>query len=106
MKSTIIRIRCQPDARSAIEAKAKAAGLPLGPYMRRSALGGKMVAAARIADEQWIELGGALTALRSAVKLLEHRKGEGQVDLLVDLVAETCVHVEGIRGILINEQGV
>jgi hypothetical protein len=105
VKSTIIRIRCQPDARSAIEAKAKAAGLPLGSYMRRSALDAVVVQATRIPDEQWVELGSALTALRSVAKSLEGGR-DPDLPLLLTLIAETCVHVEGMRGILLNEQGV
>ena len=105
MKSTIIRIRCQPDARSAIEAKAKAAGLPLGSYMRRSAMDAVAVQATRIPDEQWTELGFALTALRSVAKSLEGG-GDADLRLLPALIAKTRALPKGTRGVPLNEQGV
>ena len=104
MKSTTLYIRVQPELRAQIEARAKAAGLPVSAYMRRAAVDARVtvVTTPRIADEQWVELGSALTSLRSAVKLLEGRRGEGEVDTLLNLVAEVDVMVTGIRGMLLQ----
>ncbi len=103
MKSTRLSLRIPPDLRASLEAKAKAAGLPIGRYMKRASSEAKVttIITSEISRDQWVELGAALIALRSAAKLLESRKGEGAVATLQDLVLETCIHLEGIRGLLL-----
>ena len=72
MKSTRLSLRIPPDLRASLEAKAKAAGLPIGRYMKRASSEAKVttIITSEISRDQWVELGAALIALKARAPVI------------------------------------